>query len=141
MWLKEEGKTIASPLQNQKGLGIFDTLLVCILISISIGMVIPYYQKLAQDAREAALKTGLGNIRKGIELYQVLQGHNPSDLKSLVGMRYLVPIREDTFFSGEYLGAQAKNGEGDLVDPFGNRYQYDRRNGTVISGTKEYEKW
>jgi competence protein ComGC len=141
MWLKGEGKIIVSPFRNQKGLGIFDTLLVCIFVSVLIGMVIPYYQTLAQNAREVALKTGLANIRKGIELYQALQGHNPPDLKKMVRTRYIIATREDTFFSGEYLRAQAEDGEGDLIDPFGNRYRYDPKDGSVTSGTKEYEKW
>lgn len=126
---------------NQKGQGILDTLLVCILVSILVGTVIPYYQRLAQQAREAALQTGLVNIRKGVELYQVLQGHYPPDLKSLVHAHFIIAAREDTFFSGEYLRHRATDLEGNLLDPFGNRYRYDPSKGTVFSGTKGYELW
>lgn len=141
MWSKGGDKAIARSLQNEKGLGILDTLFVCILVSILIGTVIPYYERLEQEAREVTLQTGLANIRKGIELYQALKGQNPSDLKSLVRARYVIPTRQDTFFSGEYLRAQAQDKEGNLLDPFGNRYEYDRNNGKVSSGTKGYETW
>lgn len=87
------------------------------------------------------MQTGLANIRKGIELYQVLEGRNPADLKSLVHKRYVIATRQDTFFSGEYLRAQAQDKEGNLLDPFGNRYRYDSKNGTVAPETKGYEKW
>lgn len=143
MWLKEEVRSTAGSrfIVNQRGQGILDTLLVCILVGILIGTVIPYYQRLAQEAREAALQMGLVNIRKGVELYQVIQGHYPPDLKSLVHVQFIIPAREDTFFSGEYLRHRATDRAGNLLDPFGNRYQYDPSKGTVVSGTKGYESW
>lgn len=128
-------------LRNQKGAGILDTLLVCILAGILVGTVIPYYQKLQKDAKEATLRTGLMNIRKAIELYHILQGRYPSDLEGLVNARYLIPVREDTFFSGEYLRNQAIDASGHLLDPFGNRYNYDQETGSVISGTDGYHDW
>ncbi len=143
MWSKEEVSP-TSPfalIRNERGLGILDTLLVCILVSILIGTAIPYYQQLTLGAREAALQTGLANIRKSIELYQVLQGHYPSELRSLLHARYVVPVREDTFFSGEYLRNQAIDAKGNLLDPFGNQYQYNPKDGTVLSGTQGYETW
>lgn len=139
MWPRGEGKP--SPIRNEKGLGILDTLLVCILVGILIGIVIPYYQKVQQNAKEIALRAGLGNIRKGIELYAALQGHYPSDLKALVHTRYVIPVREDTFFSGEYLREQAVDIEGNLLDPFGQHYRYDPKSGTVTAGADEYQSW
>lgn len=141
MWSKGEDKAIVPLLRNEKGLGILDTLFVCILVSILIGTVFPYYQTLAQEARESALQTGLANIRKGVELYHVLQGDYPENLKDLVRKRYLIAAGQKAFFSGEYLQAQAQDPEGNLLDPFGNRYLYDKKNGIVASGTKGYEKW
>ena len=128
-------------LRNQKGAGVLETLLVCIVVSIMIGFVIPYHQKMAQEAKETALSTGLASIRKSIQLYALLHGKFPKDLKDLVQERYLLPIREDTFISGEYLRAQAVDNEGRLIDPFGSRFIYDQKGGTVQSGTKVYERW
>lgn len=142
MWSKEGRATSTGrPFRNEQGSGIFDTLLVCILVSILIGTVIPYYQRLEREAREAALQTGLANIRKGIELYHLLQGELPINLRRLVHARYVIPIREDTFFSGEYLRNQAVDEEGNLLDPFGNRYRYDPKKGAVASETEGYENW
>jgi type II secretory pathway pseudopilin PulG len=124
---------------NQKGAGVFETLLVCILLSILIGTVIPYYQKLAYDAREVALQSSLMNLRKAIELYTILQGKYPPDLKSLVNRKYVIPVRDDTFFSGEYLRDQVTDAEGNLLDPFGSRYRYDSKKGKVSSLTEGYE--
>lgn len=143
MWSKEEVRStfISRLIRNEKGLGVFETLLVCILVSILIGAVLPYYQRLEQQAKEAALQTGLANIRKAIELYSVLQGHYPTDLRGLVHARYVIPVREDTFFSGEFLLNQATDTGGNLLDPFGNRYRYDQKKGIVSSETGGYETW
>jgi type II secretory pathway pseudopilin PulG len=128
-------------IRNQKGAGVFETLLVCIIVSILIGTVIPYYQKLTLETKEVALQVGLGNMRKAIELYSLLHGKYPPDLRSLVNQRYLITVREEATISGEYLRAQAVDQEGNMLDPFGNRFGYDSRKGTVFSKTKAYESW
>lgn len=128
-------------IQSQKGAGILDTLLVCILVSILIGIVIPYHYRMTQKAKETALQVGLNQIRKGVELHYVLQGRFPKNLKSLIHARYVVPVRDDTFFSGEYLRAQVVDQQGNLLDPFGNQYRYNPNSGAVVSETEGYEHW
>lgn len=143
MWSKGEDRATSAwkHFRNERGLGIFDTLLVCILVSILIGIVIPYYRGMEREAKESALQTGLAALRKGIELYRLLEGEFPTDLKNLAHARYVIPVREDTFFSGDYLRGQTLDKEGNLLDPFGNRYRYDPKNGAVTSATGGYEDW
>ncbi|NKE72722.1 hypothetical protein [Candidatus Manganitrophus noduliformans] len=105
-----------------------------------IGIAMPYYQKLALEAKEVTLKTGLVNIRSGIVLYQALQRHYPTDLKSLVREKYILPVN-DKIISREYLIAQSVDTEGNLLDPFGNHYRYDPVTGQVASSTEGYESW
>lgn len=125
---------------NQKGFTTLETLFVCIIIGILIGFAWPYYLRLEREAKEVTLRTGLVNIRSGIVLYQALEQHYPADLRSLVHRKYLLPVR-DEIISGEYLLAQAVDGEGNLLDPFGNRYRYNSVSGHVVSSTKGYESW
>lgn len=125
---------------NQKGLTLLETLLVCIIIGALIGIAIPYYQRLAQEAKEVTLRAGLVNIRGGVGLYQVLEQHYPVDLKNLIQRKYLLPVHGE-IISREYLIAQATDTEGNLLDPFGNRYRYDPATGAVTSSTKGYESW
>lgn len=125
---------------NQKGFTSLETLFVCIMVGLLIVVAIPYYQRLALEAKEVTLRATLVNIRGGIELYQVLQQHYPADLKSLVHKKYLLPVR-DEIISGEYLMAQAVDADGNLLDPFGNRYRYDPLTGRAASSTKGYESW
>ena len=125
---------------NQKGFTALETLFVCIIIGILIGIAWPYYLRLEREAKEVTLRTGLVNIRSGIGLYHALQQNYPADLKNLVRRKYLLPVR-DEIISGEYLMAQAVDGEGNLLDPFGNRYRYDPGSGQVVSSTEGYENW
>ncbi|MFQ5779716.1 MAG: type IV pilin protein [Nitrospiria bacterium] len=126
---------------NEKGMTVLDTLLVCILVGILIGIAIPYSQRLTEKTKEATLRMELVNIRKGVELYHALHGGYPGGLGSLIEGQYVIPMRDDTLFKGEYLHAQAVDPEGNLLDPFGNRYRYDPRGGTVSSSTEGYKTW
>ena len=128
-------------IREEKGLGIIDTLVSLVVIAILIGVVIPRYQGMAQDAQETALRISLGGIRKGIMAYVIINKRIPGDLRDLVTEKVILPVREDTMFTTRYLKGIALDDAGHLLDPFGNRYGYDTKNGAVYSTTKGYEKW
>ena len=128
-------------LKEEQGLGIFDTLIVLVLISIFIVVLIPKYQHIAQEAQETALRMGLYNIRMAVGVYQIVNHRNPDDLRDLINKKFVIPIREDTLFTQEYLRLLAVDPEGHPLDPFGNRYRYDRVSGHAASTTKGYETW
>lgn len=128
-------------IQNEKGRGILDTLVVCILVGIIIAVIFPYYHKTVSEARETALRAGLINIRKTIQLYHFVEHQYPPDLRRLVHQKLVLPAREDTFLTEQYLNAVTADPEGHLLDPFGNRYRYDPRSGRVSSETPGYETW
>ncbi|MBI3610607.1 MAG: hypothetical protein HY204_07905 [Nitrospirae bacterium] len=128
-------------LKGEQGLGIIDTLIVVVLISIFMGVLIPKYQRMAQEARGVALQISLGNIRKAVQIYVLTKQRIPADLRDLMRERYIVPIKEGTIFTDQYLKTLALDEAGYPVDPFGNRYGYEPAIGRVYSTTKGYEKW
>ena len=128
-------------LKEEKGLGIIDTLIVLVIISILMGVVIPKYQGIAHEARETALKSGLLNIRMAVRVYKMVNNRYPDDLLQLVNKRYLIEVRKDTIFTQEYLRSLAVDGEGYPLDPYDNRYRYDPVSGYVASTTEGYENW
>lgn len=128
-------------LKGEQGLGIIDTLIVVVLISIFMGVLIPKYQRMAQEARETVLQISLGNVRKAIQLYVLTKQKIPTDLRDLIREKYVFPIKEGTIFSDQYLKTNALDDTGYPVDPFGNRYGYDPKIGRLYSTTKGYEKW
>jgi len=123
------------------GLTVFDTLLVCILIAGLMEVMMTYYGRLNQEAMETALRTGLRNIRLSIELYHMVNGRYPEDLKELLSRRFLMPTAKGTIFNDQYLRAQALDASGYPMDPFGQRYQYHSALGRVYSGTERYQNW
>jgi type II secretory pathway pseudopilin PulG len=135
-------------LKDAKGFTIIDAVITLCAIGILIGVVIPKYQRVTIDAQEAALKTGLTNIRTSIRLFRMLNDRNPGSLGELIENTVLLPARigKDTssgpvFLDEKYLDAQALDAEGRLVDAFGNLYTYDPVCGEVRTSTKGYERW
>lgn len=104
-------------------------------------VLIPRYQRMAREARETALRMGLINIRTSIQLYVLLNNNPPEDLKELLGKRYIIPTKEGTIFNDQYLRGLAVDSEGYPIDPFGNRYSYEPKEGRVSSTTEGHEKW
>ena len=134
--------------KDDQGLTIFDAILVLSIVGILIGVVVPKYQNAVHEAREAALKMGLSNIRTSIRLFRVLNERNPDSLKELVENDVLLPARSGRevssgtlFLNEKYLIRQSQDAEGHLVDAFGNRYGYDPVHGEVRASTKGYELW
>ena len=127
-------------LKGEQGLGIVDTLIVVVLISVFMGVLIPKYQRTAQAAREVALQISIGNIRKAIQVYVLTKQKIPGDLRDLIREQYVVPMKEGTIFTDQYLKTATLDEAGYPIDPFGNRYGYEPSNGRVYSTTKGYEK-
>jgi hypothetical protein len=124
-----------------EGRTVLDALLVCVVVSGLVMGVMAYFDHLAREARETALRMGLGNIRMGVRLYHVLNERYPRDVRELFATGYLLPAGKDSVFVAHYLEAQALDNDGYPVDPFGHRYRYEPENGRLLSESKGYEQW
>ena len=122
----------------------FDAALMCVLVVVLAAAMMMYFDRLAREARETALKMGLGNIRMSVRLYHALNERYPRDVRELLTTGYHLPtqpIQADTVFVDQYLQVQAFDAAGYPVDPFGHRYRYDPAVGRVSSSTGGYEQW
>ncbi len=54
---------------NQKGFTLVELLIVVIILAVLAAIVVPQFGSSTQDAREAALRTSLTEMRNAIELY------------------------------------------------------------------------
>jgi competence protein ComGC len=132
--------------KNAKGLTIIDAVITLCLIGILIGVVIPKYQRVAREAREAALRTELSNIRISIRLFTMLNGRHPASLGEMIEKKVMLPARigggyTGSIFKESYLMKNAVDAEGNKVDAYGNPFLYDPQRGEVRSSTKGYENW
>ncbi len=128
-------------LNGERGLGIIDTLIVLVLISVFIGVLIPKYERTAREAQEVALRMSLSNIRMAIQVYVLTQRRIPSDLQELLKERYVLPTKEGTIFTDQYLKTSAVDESGRPIDPFGKPFGYEPASGRVYSTTRGYETW
>lgn len=141
----EGGVVHRSP--NQRGLTIVESLIALCAIAVLISIVVPKYQRLTNDAREAALKTGLMNIRTSIELFKILNRRCPKDLAEMTDKNIMLPARSGkepyagSFFKQKYLMMQVLDAHGNYLDAFGSPYLYNAEQGTVRSTTPGYGSW
>ncbi|HET8760378.1 MAG TPA: hypothetical protein VFN94_04880 [Nitrospiria bacterium] len=115
--------------------------MVCIVAAGLVLVVMAYFDRLTREARETALRMGLGNIRMGVRLYHALNERYPHDIRELFATGYLLPAGKDSVFVARYLEDQTLDHDGYPVDPFGHRYRYDPVGGRVLSESKGYEQW
>jgi Tfp pilus assembly protein PilE len=133
--------------ENQdKGLGIVDTLFVCTLVGILIAITFHYCQRVVLEARRVALRAELQNIRTAINAYRARHDNRkPESLRTLITEKYFV--QKDAKdpqarpFERHYLQVYALDKEAYPIDFFGNRYRYDPKTGDAVSGTAGYESW
>ncbi len=136
-----------SRLRNLKGLTVIDAAITICLIGLLIGIVIPKYQRMAHEAQEAALKSALSNIRTSIRLFKMLNNRNPVSLNELMEKKVMIPVSigSDTYTGSildqKYLMSIATDRKGNIIDAFGNPFEYDSSRGEVKATTKGYETW
>jgi hypothetical protein len=87
------------------------------------------------------LQVELKNLRAVIIFYYAKHKKYPEDLKEMSEKGYIEFSPESAVVRKEHLRLLSVDKEGYPLDPFGNRYVYDKNAGEVISGTKGYEKW
>ncbi len=132
---------------NQKGLTIVESVITLCLIGIMIGVVIPRYQRVAREAQETALMAELVNIRTSIKLFKIINNRNPGSIKEMMEKDMILPGRTGkdgmtgSVFKDKYLMHYEVDEQGEIIDSFGNRFDYDPLRGEVKATTKGYEDW
>ena len=146
-------------MRNNKGRTVFETLLALIIIGILLVGAITYFQRATKVVKEYALMSELGNIRISVLLYFVINKKFPDSLKQMVDEKIILPFQDTeaikkmtgnagiTVQTGTiiidrtYLEKMSMDKEGNILDPFGNPYNYDARLGKVSSSATGYGGW
>lgn len=127
--------------KNKSGMLLLDLVTSLTIIAFLIWIFGGIIGTLAQNARETALRYGLNNLRLSLNLYKMLRGFYPEDLRSLMQSAIILTKSEKMLFSEKFLFSLATDKQGNVIDPFGNKFYYDSRKGVVGSQTKGYENW
>lgn len=109
---------------------------IVIIVAVAAALGIAGYniQTAKKAANEQAMIYQLKQLRTAVQIYEKMQKSLPSELKTVMTVTVngkAVPIQ----------WTLQKDTAGNLVDPFGGLYQYDKKSGWVKSGTQGYESW
>jgi hypothetical protein len=121
--------------------------LTLVVIGLLTVVVISKLQRVALEAQKAAVRAELVHIREGITLFKIVNKRNPESMHELMEKKIRLPVSsrrgryQDPFFDQKYLTANAVDAKGELLDAFGNPFQYEPVSGVVRSTTKECENW
>jgi len=83
--------------RQQRGFTLIELIIVCAMISILLGVMVPVYRLHIVHANEAVLKEDLYNMRNAIDQYTQDKGKAPQSLDDIVSAGYLHAIPKDPF--------------------------------------------
>src|SRR6202035_1040669 len=81
----------------QRGFTLIELIIVCAMILILTGVMVPVYKIHIIHANEAVLKEDLYNMRQAIDQYTQDKGKAPQALDDIVTAGYLHAIPKDPF--------------------------------------------
>jgi len=131
----------AAALKNRSGILLLDVAASLTIIAFLIWIFGGIIGTLSRNAKETALHYGLNNLRLSLNLYKMLHGSYPRDLRELLHSTIVLTQSERILFGEKFLFSLAMDKQGNAIDPFGNQFIYDFQKGVVGSQTKGYESW
>ena len=126
---------------GKRSLTTIELIVVICLILVFVGTFAVYANITLKVAREITLQNELVNIRMSIQYYQIINARLPEGLLELANQPLTIKASDNTIVYKYSLRPFRVDKEGNLLDPFMQRYVYDERNGTIYSQTKGYERW
>lgn len=103
---------------------------------LGLALLIPWYQ--ASHRRivaETLLRNQLQGLRTAVQIYLLLNKSNPPHLLAAADG---ASAKGTSLLDDLQLTADAK---GNLLDPFGQPFEYDRQSGWARSTTEKYREW
>ena len=83
--------------RQQRGFTLIEMIIVCAIISILLGIMVPVYKIHILHANEAVLKEDLYHMRTAIDQYTQDKNKAPQELNDIVTAGYLHAIPKDPF--------------------------------------------
>jgi competence protein ComGC len=134
-------------LTDRSGRTVLETVLVLLFISIFLVVAIDRFTSSVRSIRENALVVEIGNLRRSVNFYAVINKKLPASLKTLLTEKAMVAREDirgeeyDVVIVGSFIESMTVDPDGEPLDPFGNRYVYDPATGRVNSSTPGYGSW
>lgn len=126
---------------QRRSFTVFELIVTCCVIFISIGIFAGYTNLTLRVAKETALQSELNNIRMSLEYYRMIHGAYPQDLSSLTKQILTENYLDSMIKNKPFLNHSRVDKNGNLIDIFMNKYSYNKLSGMVYSQTKGYQHW
>jgi hypothetical protein len=110
---------------------IWYTIIGCVAL-VAVGITAINIHSSKQAEKEQTLISELRQLRSAVTLYTVSFKENPPSLAAALDAKY--PFTTPAW-------TVKRDAAGNLVDPFGGVYSYDKTSGWVSATTSGYEKW
>lgn len=116
------------------GRGLIDGIFSIIVIFVVFGIFAGYLARHVDEARSVALENELTNLKNSLQLYMIMEGRYPEDLRELNKKRNV--LGHSALYGKKYLELQAQDKEDYPIDPYGHRFIYDSKSGRVERGMR-----
>lgn len=126
---------------DKKGLTLLELAVAFVIIGIFIATFISFMHQAAVNAKEVGLRYILKNLRSSIDLYKIIYGKYPQDLRVLMDAKYRIFGSSEAIFGKNFLENALRDTEGYPLDSFGNKFYYNAWKGVVRATTVGYENW
>ena len=122
-------------MRDNIGRSLIDIIFSITLVLVLYGVFAGHWIKNLEEARKVTLENQLTNLKYSLELYRMLEGSYPGDLRELSKKR--IAIREDSLYGRKYLELQSQDKEGNPIDPYGRRFIYNSKDGSIKKGVSK----
>jgi type II secretory pathway pseudopilin PulG len=114
----------------------FEIIVVIIVVTLSVLLAAGLYAGRMKIQKSNLLIQELSMLRSSLMLFKTVNHENAQNLKTLVDSEYEAGGEQRAYLDDLPLSAA-----GDVIDPFGNPYAYDRKTGWVSSSSPGFERW
>jgi len=116
------------------GRGLLELIFIILIAGIVAGIFSTYLIMSTDEAKDVALENQLTNLKYSLELYMMLEGRYPEDLREL--NKRCAALKDSSLYERSYLEYQLQDEEGYPIDPYGRRFIYNSKTGRVERGAK-----
>ncbi len=114
-----------------------DVLIVSLVIVLALIITAGYRSKCNKVENGRILIYDLAQLRKAVILYTTINHELPSSLSSLTKLTYEFRPGQERLYLNNFRLDEQKS----LIDPFGNPYGYDAKQGFVYSQTNGFKNF
>ena len=114
----------------------FEIIVIVIVVTLTVLLGAGLYAGRMKVQKSNLMVQELSMLRSSLTLYKTVNHVNAPSLEDLAASEYEVGDGKRP-----YVDRLPLSKDGNIIDPFGNKYEYDPKTGWVSSTTSGFERW